>query len=57
MDLLTRLRDAVERILARLGIIDERRVDEGLVDMAKERMADGEDDWIPIQEVRRDLNA
>ena len=31
----------------------EAQVDQGLVEMVRERMADGEDEWIPIEQVRR----
>ncbi|MBM3501433.1 MAG: helix-turn-helix domain-containing protein [Armatimonadetes bacterium] len=33
----------------------EAQVDRGLVEMARERMADGEDEWIPLEQVRKDL--
>jgi len=38
-----------------LGGTYEAQVDQGLIEMVKERMADGEDDWIPVEQVRKDL--
>jgi hypothetical protein len=35
--------------------VDERLVDAGLVDMVKARIEDGEEEWIPLEQVRKDL--
>jgi len=34
----------------------EATVDQGLAAMVKERMADGEDEWIPLEQVKKDLD-
>jgi excisionase family DNA binding protein len=34
----------------------EAAVDQGLAAMVKERMTEGEDEWIPLEQVKKDLD-
>lgn len=53
---------AITRPLWRDDLIDflsgdyEAAVDQGLTAMVRERVADGEDEWIPLEQVKKDLD-